>query len=232
MKQLLGGILLACLGTAAFAYGPLLPWSPVKPGYRSASFARARVYFDQGAPILPDYRTIDTMMDEAERFHRLRFRRPVTVIACKSWGDRERGLPWLGMRGPSAGEFLRHELSHALLSQNTTILKTHQLNDSPWFFEGLAVSFGRQQDYLTRDQFADMASRAALAGYLDPAQRYFVEYLKSRHGEGTFQTYLAQALAAPARLEPLFAETFGTPFAEAIDAYQHEVRAGAWPPAD
>jgi hypothetical protein len=268
MKKLLAALLLACVGTAAFAYGPLLPWSPVKPGYETASFARARIFFAKSGPLLDDYRAIDQMMAEAEQFHRLRFRSPVSVIACKSWGDCERGLPWLSVRGLGGitlatgdviyitpklaerhfhtGEFLRHELSHALLSQNTTMLKTHQLNDSPWFFEGLAVSFGRQQDFFTREQFHDLAGRVELAEYLDPArraspwnarfaypvQRYFVEYLKDRYGDDRFSRYLLSAISGPRRMMPQFAEVFGNSFTAVIADYQRDVRAGVWPPAE
>lgn len=85
----------ACLGTAAFAYGPLLPWSPVKPGYGAARYSRAAIYFDRAEPLLQDFREVDRMMNEAEAFHALRFRRAVQVIACKSWGDCRRALPWL-----------------------------------------------------------------------------------------------------------------------------------------
>jgi len=268
MKKLLAGVLLACLCSAAFAYGFLLPWSPVKPGYDLATFSRARIFYAKSGPLLEDYREVDAMMAEAESFHRLRFQRPVTIIACKTWGDCDRAMPWMSVRGlggvtlatgdviyitPKLAErnfhtreFLRHELSHALLSQNTTILRTYQLNDSPWFFEGLAVSFGRQRDYLTREQFLDLANRVELAGYLDPgqralpwnarfaypAQRYFVEYLKDKYGDDRFAAYLRRVIVAPPRFPAIFADAFDRSFASAIADYQRDVRSGAWPPVD
>ena len=267
MRKLFAALLLACLGSAAFAYSPLLPWLPVKPGYDSAAFSRARIFFARPGPLLDDYREVDATMADAEAFHRLLFHRPVTVIACKAWGDCERGLPWLNVRGlggvtpmadviyitPKLGEmhfstrkFLRHEISHTLIGQNTTLLKTWQLNDNPWFFEGLAVSFGHQRDYFSRGQFVDMAARVELAGYLDPArraspwnarfaypaQRYFIEYLKHRYGEDRFASYLLRAIAEPKRMTTLFGNSFGRPFEAAIEDYQQEVRSGAWPPAD
>ena len=99
MGKLIGAALVICLGSAAFAYGPLLPWSPVKPGYNSAAFPRADVYFSRSGPMLDDYREIDSIMREAEIFHRLQFHRRVRVIACKNWADCDRALPWLSVRG-------------------------------------------------------------------------------------------------------------------------------------
>ncbi len=268
MKKIGAAALLACLGSAAFAYGPLLPWSPVKPGYALASFARAQVFYGKTGPLPAGYGEIDSMMADAESFHRLRFRRPLTVIACKAWGDCERGLPWLSTHGLGGitlatgdviyitpkleekrfhtREFLRHEISHALLFQNTTIVKSYRLNHSPWLLEGLAVSFGRQQDFFSRQEFFEMAARVDLAGYIDPAhaaspwnarfaypaQRYFVEYLQDQYGDGRFTGYLHQAIAAPDRTSALFKDAFHLPLTAAIEAYQHDVRSGAWPPAE
>ncbi len=269
MKKLVAASFVACLGSAAFAYGPLLPWSPVKPGYAMAPFTRAEVFFGQTTSLLAGYREIDAIMTEAEAFHRLRFQRPVRVIACKNWGDCERGLPWLRVHSLggvalatgdviyitpklaemhfSTREFLRHELSHALLHQNTTLFKAYRIGQaSPWLTEGLAVSFGRQRDYFSREQFLEMAARVDLAGYFDPAhpaspwnarfayptQRYFIEYLKRQHGEDAFAAFLRQAIAAPDRTVALFGESFHRPMANAIDDYQGEVRSGAWPPPE
>ena len=269
MKKLAAALFLACLGSVAFAYGPLLPWSPVKPGYSMASFPRAEIFFGRTSPLPGDYREIDAIMTDAEAFHRLRFQRPVRVIACKNWGDCERGLPWLRVHSLggvalatgdivyitpklsemhfSTREFLRHEISHALLYRNTTLLKAYRIGQwSPWLTEGLAVSFGRQRDYFSRERFLEMAAHVDLAGYLDPArpaspwnarfayatQRYFIEFLKRQHGEDTFAAYLRQAIAAPDRTFPLFEECFHRPMADAIGAYQSEVRSAAWPPEE
>ena len=269
MKKFFAALFVACLGSAAFAYGPLLPWSPVKPGYAIAPFSRAEIFFASSRPLPGAYSEIDAIVTEAEAFHRLRFQRPVRVIGCKNWGDCERGLPWLRVHSLggvtlatgdviyitpklaemhfSTGEFLRHEISHSLLHQNATLLKAYRIGRSaPWLTEGLAVSFARQRDYFSREQFLEMAAHVELAGYLDPArpaspwnarfayptQRYFVEYLKRQHGEDTFAAYLRQAIAAPDQTSALFEAGFHLPMANAIAAYRNEVRSGVWPPAE
>jgi hypothetical protein len=251
----------------AFPFGPLLPWSPLKLGYNRTSFARADVYLGSAHAPMPDYAQVEQMMREAEAFHGLRFHRRIKVIECKNWADCDRAMPWLNTHGLggvtlatgdviyltpklrekqfSTAEFLRHELSHALLSQNTTIYSTYKLNEQPWFFEGLAVSFGRQQDYLKRDAFLLQAKQTELLGYLDPAkratpwnarfaypaQRYFIEYVKEQLGAERFQQFLEGNIAEPLQWRRNFTAVFGQPFEQVAQAYEQALKAGQWAPA-
>jgi len=252
----------------AFPFGPLLPWSPIKPGYHRTTFASAEIYFNRNERAPEEYRELDQMAREAEAFHHLRFHQKVTVIACKNWGDCERGLPWLNVhplggvtlatgdviyitptlreKNFSLREFLRHELSHALISQNTTIRKSVKLNEVAWFNEGLAVSFARQHDYLSREAFLSRAATDELAKFIDPAkidqsspnwsarfaypaQRYFVEYLKATFGDERFTQFLVKCIADPDNHSTLFSEVFQQPIADAIGNYQKAVRTGQRP---
>src|SRR5262245_57046948 len=86
--------LLAFFLAMSFPFGPLLPWSPVKPVYHTISYASADVYFSGAKDQLGDYGNVDRMMRDAEAFHRMKYQRRVKVIACKSWGDCARALPW------------------------------------------------------------------------------------------------------------------------------------------
>src|SRR5262249_30858820 len=182
--------LLAFLLAMAFPFGPLLPWSPVKPGYHMISYASADVYLggDNNQP--GEYGDVDQMMRAAEAFHRMKYLRRVKVIACQRWGDCERALPWLNVRGIgggggggraggfnnsrveerhiTSGRLLRHELSHALLSQHTTIRKSLKMTEQAWFSEGLAVSFGDQRAYLSRAEFLERAPQTDLSKFIDP----------------------------------------------------------------
>ena len=46
MKKLAAAALLvAWVGSAAFANGPLLPWPPMEPGYAAAPLPRAEIFF-------------------------------------------------------------------------------------------------------------------------------------------------------------------------------------------
>lgn len=262
---------LTCFGlllVMAFPFGPLLPWSPVKPGYHTVGYASADVYFSGAEDQLGDYGDVDRMMRDAEAFHRMKYLRRVKVIACKNWGDCERALPWLHVKGLggvtlatgdviyitprlkeknfSVAEFLRHELSHALLSQHTTIRKSLKMTEQAWFSEGLAVSFGDQNAYLSRAEFLERAPKEDLAKFIDPelmdrsapawdarfaypAQRYFLEYLKGRFGADRFQNFMVKYIDSPDNYRNLFNEAFQISFADAIKQFSQAIKTGQWP---
>lgn len=264
----IAGIVLLLL---AFPFGPLLPWSPVKPGYAGVGYARAEVFHDRLAPLPEELGDVDGLLRDAEAFHHLTFKRKVRIILCKNWRDCERGMPWLNThalggvtlatgdaiyitpklreKNFSIREFLRHELSHALISQNTTVLSSFRLNKVAWFNEGMAVSFGRQRDYLGREEFLARAKDVEMARYLDPArmeiggpgwearfaypaQRYFVEYLKQKFGEDRFSGFLTRCIADPDNHARLFEEAFQQPLSEAIREYEQAVKSGQWLPKE
>jgi hypothetical protein len=255
----------------AFPFGPLLPWSPIKPGYRTISYAHADLYYNKAEAEPSDYKDLDRMMAEAEAFHHLSFHKKVRVIECKDWSDCARAMPWMNVRGLggvtlatgdvifitpklrekkfSTAEYLRHELSHAVLSQNTTILDAYKLNNIPWFFEGLAVSFGKQKNYYSRREFLDGAKSFELAKLIDPAkidqsskhwnvrfaytaQRYFVEFLRMKFGEDRFTQFTKKCIADPDQYLLWFEAAFEQPFPATIEQYQESVRNGQWPPEE
>jgi hypothetical protein len=252
----------------AFLFGPLLPWSPLKPGYHAVSHASADIYLSNPNQQVDHYGGIDRMIREAEAFHRMKFLRRVKVIECKNWGDCERALPWLHVkslggvtlamgdviyitprlkeRNFNAEEFLRHELSHALLSQHTTIQKSIKLTEQAWFSEGLAVSFGEQTAYLSQREFLELAPKTDLSKFIDPdrmnrssqdwdprfaypAQRYFIEYLKRRFGADRFQDFTIKYIDDPDDYRALFSEVFKIPFPVAIDQFAQAIKSGQWP---
>ena len=257
--------LLFILLAMAFPFGPLLPWSPVKPGYHTVSYASADIYVGGGDDRIGDYGDVDRMMREAEAFHQMKYRRRVRVIACRSWSDCERALPWLHVKviggvtlatgdviyitprlkekNLSAAEFLRHELSHALLDQQTTVRKALKMNEQSWFSEGLAVSFGDQKAYLSRAEFLERAPKEDLAKFIDPevmdisapawdarfayvAQRYFLEYLKGRFGAERFQGFTVKYIDNPGDYRNLFNGAFQISFADAIKQFAQAIKAG------
>jgi len=144
---------------AAFPYGPLFAWSPVHPGYLKLRFTRADVLYPEGGPLDAAYHDVDRFVAMAEAFHRLRCSKRITVIACRSWNDCRRFAPFLGRQQPvgvtiatgtviyltpsingtwDVGGVLRHELSHATLNQNRSLLSVWRLLAQPWFSEGVA----------------------------------------------------------------------------------------------
>lgn len=236
--------------------GPLLPWSPVKPGYTHFILHRADIYYPSGTMLDESYKQIDVFIEEAETFHRLKMADRITVIAPSTWTAFHMQAPW--QRGTAiAGltlqtgtvifitpkvaekhfdpaEFLRHELSHAILNQNMPLWRGHKMNAQPWLFEGIAVDFGRQKSYLTEEGFTARAQTQPLAPAFNGdnsdmrfnyvAWRYFVEYMMTKRGRERFQDYLLRVMQDPDQARAVFPELFGLSFDAAIQEFQAKLK--------
>jgi hypothetical protein len=236
----------------AFLYGPLFPWSPIKPGYTHFTLHRADVYYPTGTTLDESYQQVDSYIEEAEQFHLLKMSYRVTVIAPRTWNDFHRQAPW--QRGNAIGaltlqtgtvifitpkiaekhfdtaEFLRHELSHAILDQNMTLWRGHKMNRQPWLYEGLAVDFGQQKSYLTEDEFkarlqTEPVARAFNGDNSDMrfnyvAWRYFLEYIIKTRGRDRFQDYLLRVMQDPDQARALFPEFFHITFDGAVNEWE------------
>ena len=244
---------------AAFADGPLLPWSPLKPGYTHFKLHRADIYYPTGSTLDESYRQVDSYIEEAEQFHHLKMPDRVTVIAPRSWTDFHMQVPWqrgnaigavtlqtgtvifitpkIGEKHFDTGEFLRHELSHAILDQNMTLWRGHKMNRQPWLYEGLAVDFGKQKSYLTEDEFRSRAQTQPLAPAFNGdnsdmrfnyvAWQYFLEYIIKTRGRDRFHDYLLLVMQEPDQARALFPEFFRISFDGALAEFQTALRAPA-----
>ncbi len=260
------GLVLLVLVLLAFPYGPLFPWSPVRPGYVVERFTRADVVYPRGIAVPEPYRHVDEYIVRAERFHQLPFNSRVTLVLCRNWSDFHRLMPTLGPVGGATlipgtviyitpkisekaldpGEFIRHELSHAVLNQNQGVLAAWRAQRQQWFVEGLAVSFGEQRAFVTPEEFLARAQWQRLAPVIDPEQRsaapapfdmrfgyqawrYFLEHLVESRGRARFQQFMIAYIADPNAYRSLFAKTYGLTLPDAIAEFEHHVRAG-WKP--
>lgn len=240
--------------------GPLFPWSPVKPGYSHVALSRADVYYSSNAALDPAYRQIDNFIAEAEQFHQLKMPERIAVIASRNWTDFRLQMPavrgrvgavtlqtgtviWvtprLSEKHLDVAEFLRHELSHAIIDQNATLWHSYKMMRQPWFYEGIAVAFGRQSSYLSRDEFVARARTESLLPAFEsqtpdmrfnyPAWRYFLEYLMRTRGREAFHGYLLAFMEAPDNYRSQFERSFGIAFPAAVQEFETAVREGKTP---
>lgn len=255
-KWLLGALVaIVVLLIAAALFGPLFPWSPLKPGYTHFTLHRADVYYPAGTTLAEPYQKLDQFIEEAELFHLLKMPDRITVIAPSTWTRFHMQVPW--QRGPVGGltlqtgtvifitpkvaeknfeveEFLRHELSHAILAQNMTMWRGHKMNNQPWLYEGLAVDFGRQKAYLTEAEFLARAKTQPLAPAFNGdnsdmrfnyvAWRDFLEYMIKTRGRGKFQDYLMRVMQNPDDARAIFPEFFGITFNGAVQEFEKSLR--------
>ena len=249
-----------------FPVGPLFPWSPWKPGYATLSLERADVYYPAGGRLPAAFLDIDSFIRQSEEFHRLKIPNRIRVIVCRNWSDFHRFMPTLGgvgaatletgtviyitprisERGLEYGEFLRHEISHATLNQNQSLLQAHAGSKAPWFFEGLAVSFGRQKAYVTAREFTVFAMARDLVSVIDPAKtrpdlpsdmrynyqvwRYFLEHLIDTQGRDKFQQLMIGMTHDPGGSERVFQSVYGTAMPDGIRRFRADVLSGKWSP--
>ncbi len=253
----------------AFPYGPLLPWSPVHPGYEEHEFARAKVLYPVGSKYPEVLTHVDEYITRAEKFHRLAMKSRVTMVLCSDWSDFKRFMPHLRGReaagvtiatgtviyitpkvaekGFDLGEYVRHELSHAVLNQNQPLVEALRMTRQQWFSEGLAVCFGEQKSYISPEEFLGLARKQDLGPIIDPvrrreaqrpidirvgyqAWRYFLEYLIEARGRDRFQQFLTSYLADPGNYRALFERTYGISFTQAIADFETAIRAARWQP--
>ena len=257
-------IALFLLLALCFPFGPLFPWSPWKPGYASLNLDRADIYYPSGTRLPGAFLDVDGFITQSEQFHRLKVPKRISVILCRTWNDFGRFMPTLGRvgaatldtgtviyvtpriaeRGLDYGEFLRHEISHATLHQNQAIWNAHAASKAPWFYEGLAVSFGRQKAYASIQEFTAFTIARDLVAVIDPAKarpdlrtdirysyqvwRYFLEHLIDTEGRDKFQQLIQGMMRDPTASERVFKEVYGTPLPDAARGFRNDVVSRKW----
>ena len=255
------------VATPLLAYGPLVAWSPLHPGYRELSLVRARILYPSDRTLPETYRHVDEWIAEGETFHALRVRKRITIVVCRSWSDFHRFVPWIGgdaVAGVTLAtgdaiyitpkvaekrlddrEFVRHELSHAVLSQNTSPWRSYRASQQyPWLHEGLAVWFGRQRAFVSQGEFFHRAPIVGVVktlkdGYRAPdlrltyiAWRDFLDYLDQLHGHDRFLAFLHAANQTPAQIDALFQSFFGVSWDEDAAGFERAVLAGTFVPRE
>jgi hypothetical protein len=267
------GIVVAILVVAtpwAFAYGPLFPWSAIKPGYEKVALQRADIFYPKRRTLDPAYLKVDDYLAEAETFHKLRAPYRLRVIDTANWDDFHRFSPFtsgrsigaatfatgmvifvspkLDERGFDHGEFLRHEISHAIVNQNVSFLRQLRLRHYTWLFEGVPVWFGRQRAYLTQDEFLARARDVDLAPYFEfdanaahppnidmrfayVAWRDFLDYLAQQRGKNIFDAFFQSVQQRPEKIQELFRRSYGRSVPEKVGEFQRAIREGTYRPS-
>ncbi len=272
-------LLLTASGVYGFFFGPLFPWCPVKPGFAKLRLNRCTILYPKGTQPAPEYATLDTLMEEMEQFHKLRFKKEIQVIVCASNEQckrfsRQNGHacavqtgtvlyvrpsiqytaypPPLGPDGEIIPEaeagtqpsrdltgFLKHELSHALLYQNTSLYKAFRI--SRWVDEGLAVYSGNPDHYYRDREFRALAfDRGFFFTLLEedsephvvPKEiKYFFTYgaygmfmgwLMQLYGRDQVLDFIHEYIRAPGREELLFQQYFGSTPPETLERFRKE----------
>lgn len=157
-------------------WGPLFPWNPIKIGYEKIESSKATAYITDynGEEVV--YK-LDEIIQEEEKFHDLKFKEKFKIIILGKESNMKRYLPWMSGSGYSVklgsmnviyiganarnspfgiGVFLKHEISHLLIHQNTSSHdKNMEIVTQGWLAEGVATYFGGPQ-YYNKDEFLEL----------------------------------------------------------------------------
>jgi hypothetical protein len=169
-----------------FLYGKLIIISPIVIGFEKHRTENSIIYFHKTETGL-DSEILDSLILEAEQFHKLKFNKKVKIFMCKTdkeykryTGSSSRMVTIFGnaifVSGMVNGErkasknsfdiYLSHELSHLLMYQNMSLQTA--VRYPQWFLEGLAVyssnQFGKD-GYLTKK---DVSEEIKKGNFVEP----------------------------------------------------------------
>jgi hypothetical protein len=171
------GVMLFILATGLvyhLLWGRLFAWSPMKLGYHHQAFSRATIVLPGDWDLPAELRNVDEILADCERFHALQFSKHITIILART---PEAAYRYSGTRGAACAfqtgtviflsptkiqangrnlvDQLKHECSHAVLDQNTSLYRA--FNVPEWFREGLAIYYGNPHDNYTGATFLELA---------------------------------------------------------------------------
>jgi glycosyltransferase involved in cell wall biosynthesis len=195
-------------------YGPLFPWSPIKPGYESIRLNKAVIHTTDPGKLHPQYRQIDNMMLQNEALLGLKYKSRVKVIVCNSYSEMSRFVPWIS-RIPSFAletgdvayfspqirennlnvtEYIQRELTHLAFFQNSSFLKSFTIKKQKWISEGIAAYAGGPA-YMSKQEFIRQFKSKKLKA--DSSEPYLFQGIeKSEHAFNyTLSKYLVSYLA-------------------------------------
>ena len=190
------------------------------------------------------YRLNEILLEE-EKFHGLKYVDDFKIIILKKESNMKRYLPWLkgdgysvslnlvnliyigpeAKKSPNGIEpYLKHELSHLLIGQNTTFNKAMKIHNQGWFAEGIAEYFSGRSFYskneflrickISNFHFACLHEKNPLKMSIEEMMikytyyRFFIDFLVGNYDLNKFQQYLKEYIKDPDRYKRLFIEVY------------------------
>jgi hypothetical protein len=238
-------------------WGPLFPWNPIKTGFIKIESPRVTAY-------ITDYNNeyeidiLEDLLREEEEFHGLNFKEEFRIVVLGEKSNMKRFLPWMRGTGysvklgsvnviyigPNArkspygiGVYLKHEISHLLLHQNTA---SHEMNleilKQAWLAEGVATYFGGPH-YYTKKEFVELWKMRGLRLnhlYMENPHdmdrsiirlkytyyRFFIEYLVGTYGMEKLQTFIKSYVNNPKNYNTYFPEVYNKELDEVLQGFE------------
>lgn len=242
-------------------FGALLFANPIKLGLRSKKLGKATIYTSNIYELNPIYDFVEEHMTQAEKLYQLKYSNHVNIYVATSKGEFDRWTPpWIntGVGGVSLyigntiyinpepikknnyneEEFLKHELVHNLIAQNSAFLTSFIFESQEWFVEGTSTYFGGPR-YMNENEFRTMMRNNTLV-YDDKSSKlftnldqkdykfkmmiysYFIQFLIEEYGDNRFTDFMKKYLDTPGSYKILFYEAYGKPFELIIEEFKRE----------
>lgn len=248
-------LVLACITFYLF-WGPLFPWNPVKIGYTKINSQKATIYVNDITEKDSIVYQIQEIINNEEAFHGLHYVDNVKIVVLNKESNNKRYLPWLNGSGysvsvspvnliyigsnarksPSGIEpYLKHELSHLLIDQNTSFKKAMKIHRQAWFVEGIAEYFSGHTFYsknelmrlikLNKVQLPSIKEISPQNMSWQELQleysyyKYFIEFLAETHGLNKMQEYLKNYINDPANYNESFMKVYSIDLNEILKKY-------------
>ncbi len=262
-KKKITYIIAACtLGLLIYLFwGPLFPWSPIKPGFQKIPSSKANVYIQNMLSSDSIVYLIDQILEDEQVFHQLNYVDRVTIIIVDPKTNMKRFAPWLKGSGYSVSlsllnliyigptarnspfgisTYLKHELSHMLMDQNTGFRKALTMHEQGWFLEGLAQYYSGHYFY-SRAEFIEICKsnqiRFNSLREQNPLEmsfpnlklnytyyQLFVEYLVNQHGLQLLQEYMKLYINEPDNYQELFSVVYGLDLNTILDSFKTSLK--------
>ena len=226
-------------------WGPLFPWNPLKFGFKKIESSKATVYITEFDGENVVYK-LDEILQEEENFHGIGFKEKFKIIILGKESNMKRFLPWMRGSGYSVklgsvnviyiganarnsqhgiGVFLKHEISHLLIHQNTSSGGNNlEILKQGWLSEGVATYFGGPH-YYEKNEFIELWTKNGLTFddlyEENPLEmdrslfrlkytyyRFFIEFLIETYGIEKLQAYLKSYIINPKSYKIIFPEIY------------------------
>jgi len=248
-----------------FLFGKMFPFSPVAIGFERLEFPSLIVYVQNGA-VFNDWSGFDTLTVPVERFHKLKFLKkpevfvfrdslsyirhsPSTARFCAFPGGRLFIAPW-SLKEASTGKisleiYLKHELSHVLIFQQTGMLGAFRY--PKWLLEGIAMYSANQMgttwypsktetynyirqgnfmppgDYKTHREKRTKINVDARIAFIYSEFGCIVDYLIESYGREKFQAYM-EGLFINGNHDEVFKKIYGIDFVRFLEDFKTHIQ--------
>lgn len=176
---LIGLIILYIAATA----GPLLPWSPLKPGYDEYLAKTYSVHYPPAKGMPEYYKNLDAYIQANSTQFNLPLKKKIKLIRTDK-ANLQKYLPWMKTdnlggaalqtgdvlyisyekikeRGLQEEEFIRHEIIHLLHHQNAHIINSFSAGKVTYLSEGVPFYAGGPK-YYSREEWLERLKKAKL----------------------------------------------------------------------